>query len=700
MNRWQLDCKDVLEWCKEYTGPKFHAMLADPPYELHFMQKSWDNSGIAFQSETWAALSEHLLPGAFIFVFGSSRGWHRLAVAIEDAGFVFHPSLMVWGWVNGAGFPKATRVAASAKHCLGWRRLDRIGNWLLRKLRRAPRFGLSLIWEGHRYGRQSLKPAVEMIICAQKPYEGRPVDCIVETGAGALFIDRGRVGTTSAEREWQKATARPNQPTSGWGANFGTGLIAPAGFEPHLQGRWPPNFCLVHVPPHICATCDGDGCDECNDTGLVGGCRRVGTKQVKGSRIEKPCNYQGNAGLFGNDGARPARGIGDTDGYEETAAWQCCESCAARRINGVRKVDKSVILHYNVEKQEVNQCCEIASIAVLSSMLSHTTSGGDLADFAVGHALATAAASEERLTLGVNSISVTKDGIDSGARQEVARYIDNLKADGSGKWQTGQSPKDMTYTILIETSRIMTCPTCNLSLHLNITLCTNESEKITELSQTGQKLDAANAVININHSTGIISVQREHMAAIAKIVVLNTCVTGMPDTPTTARSTAANSGSDKNVSRFFPQFGWAAEIAERQAAADQVRYCAKASRSERDAGLEKMPLTTAPNPNYGKGGFKRPTDDPGREVSRAHNNHPTVKAISLCRWLATLLLPPPEYAPRRILVPFAGVASEMIAASLAGWEFVQGIETSEEYCKIGEARLAWWLRQLRLPGID
>ena len=82
---YEIVCGDVMEWCKTYDGPKFHALLCDPPYSLQFMGKDWDHD-IAFHPETWAALTEHLYPGAFGMAFASSRGWHRLACAIEDAG--------------------------------------------------------------------------------------------------------------------------------------------------------------------------------------------------------------------------------------------------------------------------------------------------------------------------------------------------------------------------------------------------------------------------------------------------------------------------------------------------------------------------------------------------------------------------------------------------------------------------------------
>ena len=99
-------------------------------------------------------------------------------------------------------------------------------------------------------------------------------------------------------------------------------------------------------------------------------------------------------------------------------------------------------------------------------------------------------------------------------------------------------------------------------------------------------------------------------------------------------------------------------------------YCAKSSRAERDAGLDGE-----------------------------RNGHPTIKPLSLCKWLASLLLPPPEYAPRRLLVPFAGVASEMIGAGLAGWDEIVGVELLAENVAIGKARMEYWMSQPQQIGL-
>ena len=64
--------------------------VVDPPYELNFMNKGWDNSGIAFQKGTWEAVERVLYPGGFLLAFGGTRTAHRMAVAIEDAGFTIN----------------------------------------------------------------------------------------------------------------------------------------------------------------------------------------------------------------------------------------------------------------------------------------------------------------------------------------------------------------------------------------------------------------------------------------------------------------------------------------------------------------------------------------------------------------------------------------------------------------------------------
>lgn len=185
---------DCIEWARREaalntSGFRFHALLCDPPYHLQsivkrfgapgaaaarpgrdgafarvsrgFMGQTWDGGEISFDPKTWAAFLPLLHPGAFGVAFSSPRTCHRMAVAIEDAGYILHPT--IFGWAYSSGLPKAHKVKDD------------------------PRLA------GHRYGLQTLKPGLEPILIFQKPYEGRPLSNIQETGAGTLNIDGTRI---------------------------------------------------------------------------------------------------------------------------------------------------------------------------------------------------------------------------------------------------------------------------------------------------------------------------------------------------------------------------------------------------------------------------------------------------------------------------------------------------------------------------
>lgn len=94
-----------------------HAVVCDPPYELGFMGRSWDSSGVAFRSETWAACLRVLKPGGHLLAFGGSRTSHRIACAIEDAGFELRDVIV---WLYTSGFPKALDVSKAIDKRRNW----------------------------------------------------------------------------------------------------------------------------------------------------------------------------------------------------------------------------------------------------------------------------------------------------------------------------------------------------------------------------------------------------------------------------------------------------------------------------------------------------------------------------------------------------------------------------------------------------
>ncbi len=102
-----LDMLDVIE------PNSIDAIVTDPPYELNFMNKGWDNSGIAFQKETWEKCLKVLKPGGYLLAFGGSRTFHRIACAIEDAGFEIRDTIM---WMYGC-YSADTQVLTN----MGWK---------------------------------------------------------------------------------------------------------------------------------------------------------------------------------------------------------------------------------------------------------------------------------------------------------------------------------------------------------------------------------------------------------------------------------------------------------------------------------------------------------------------------------------------------------------------------------------------------
>lgn len=84
------------------------SIVTDPPYEINFMGNDWDNRGVAFSVETWKKCLRVLKPGGYLLSFAAPRMQHRIACAIEDAGFEIRDTIM---WIYGSGFPKSMDIS-------------------------------------------------------------------------------------------------------------------------------------------------------------------------------------------------------------------------------------------------------------------------------------------------------------------------------------------------------------------------------------------------------------------------------------------------------------------------------------------------------------------------------------------------------------------------------------------------------------
>ena len=276
------DCRLVLPLL---DADSFTACVTDPPYHLTagkkggsgpaslnvdspagrsrvttgFMGKAWDGGDVALRPETWAEVLRVLRPGAHLLAFGGTRTFHRIACAIEDAGFEIRDCIM---WVYGSGFPKSLDVskaidkaAGAEREVIGQRTYadGTAGSWRTSssdkhaqdawtkddgdraKIDTAPATDAARQWSG--YG-TALKPAWEPIIVARKPLAGTVADNCQTHGCGALNIDGCRIEGVPP------SVPQPafNSPTGTiYGMKTGEGRN---GEMSQASGRWPAN--VIH----------------------------------------------------------------------------------------------------------------------------------------------------------------------------------------------------------------------------------------------------------------------------------------------------------------------------------------------------------------------------------------------------------------------------------------------------------------------
>jgi DNA modification methylase len=229
------DCRDRL---KELPNNSIDSIVTDPPYELGFMGKSWDASGVAYDVTVWQECLRVLKPGGHLLSFGGSRTYHRMACAIEDAGFQIRDQIM---WVYGSGFPKSLNISKAidksagvefnAKPASGVGFMNNNDDGYNTTLNQLVQVGASTAeakeWQG--WG-TALKPAHEPIVLARKPLDGTVANNVLTHGVGGLNIDGSRVG--EGAKKW--VTPR--------GGIWATNSEATAELADNQLGRFPANF--------------------------------------------------------------------------------------------------------------------------------------------------------------------------------------------------------------------------------------------------------------------------------------------------------------------------------------------------------------------------------------------------------------------------------------------------------------------------
>lgn len=195
---WTLVESDCIAALRKLSDHRFDSVVTDPPYELGFMGKKWDATGIAYSVELWREVLRVLKPGGHLLAFGGTRTYHRMACAIEDAGFEVRDSLH---WMYGTGFPKSLTSNTGMPEGQG----------------------------------TAMKPGHEPIVMARKPLEGTVAANVQKHGTGGLNIDGCRIGEGTGK---PKPEYKPNHANAVFGKGMG------GGDGENTSGRWPANVLL------------------------------------------------------------------------------------------------------------------------------------------------------------------------------------------------------------------------------------------------------------------------------------------------------------------------------------------------------------------------------------------------------------------------------------------------------------------------
>jgi site-specific DNA-methyltransferase (adenine-specific) len=189
------DCREVMA---TLDAESVDAIVSDPPYGLSFMGKGWDHGvpGVEF----WTEALRVAKPGAHLLAFGGTRTYHRLACAIEDAGWEIRDCVM---WVYGSGFPKShdvskaiDKAAGAEREVVGVHRHAHLNKYRSQAAtygtptnnteETAPATDAARQWSG--WG-TALKPAWEPIIVARKPPVGTVAENVLTHGTGGINVD-------------------------------------------------------------------------------------------------------------------------------------------------------------------------------------------------------------------------------------------------------------------------------------------------------------------------------------------------------------------------------------------------------------------------------------------------------------------------------------------------------------------------------
>ena len=221
-NTFRVEQGDSRELLKTLEDSSVDAIVTDPPYEIGFLGRSWDASGIAYDVTFWQECLRVLKPGGHLLAFSAPRTYHRMTCAIEDAGFEIRDQVM---WLHSEGMPKGQNLGLQgAKKGYSEDVVETMQGW-----------------------NSTLKPCHEPIVMARKALVGTIVENMASHGVGGLHVDVCRIpvdwdkdpsNRARGHGFWLKGYERPDDP------RVGNGPKLKAEDYDTMKGRYPAN--VVH----------------------------------------------------------------------------------------------------------------------------------------------------------------------------------------------------------------------------------------------------------------------------------------------------------------------------------------------------------------------------------------------------------------------------------------------------------------------
>jgi DNA modification methylase len=734
---------DCLEVMRCMADASVDAVVTDPPYDLTsgngrgFMDKAWDGTGIAFRVELWAEVIRALKPGGHLLAFGGTRTYHRMTCAIEDAGFEIRDSIH---WIYGQGFPKSRNLKGEFKG---------LGTALKPShepivLARKPLDG-TVARNVAEHGTGALNIDGCRVSTEERLH-----------GVGVHDMRGGAFGAGHRPNPGDLSEYEPN-PAGRWPSN--TVFLHVSLPVMKLVGNIPPDVANTigryfdgyvrlramredrghrTVPDSVRETLlqlevqerrNQDTADQDQGRDGLSAMRRdvhgsEGVVEGRASEVLQPDLSESlSPNLDGREGGTLrktalGRGSGE-DVPNEDGSWVGTERRSASRMEG-RAMSRQRRLHQSDDRFASAESEGDGSAHASEAGVHRGASSrhGDDVGEAVG--AEGGRPSQERHQGRQPAGQSDADGLGEALSEASAYRAGNGLVDGR---ERGIANGECTFEVLACDVPAQWLGYFELTGEdLGCRPCGTKRVK----SGTAYESDPKPMSRSIYGATETLGRECGYAAADGlETVEAWECVEGCPVaemdrqsgelrargnvTPTKRRQSEGtwgrhgsrigigpdgpiDPGDSGGASRFFPTFAWEAD----DFAFTSFRYCAKASREERNAGLDGMPkayndfqrescgLSQGKNPETG--------ERSGNRCQPQENHHPTVKPVALVQWLCRLITPPGGL----ILDCFLGSGTTGVAAIREGFRLV-GIEDEAEYIPIAEARIAEARRRLERP---